>query len=247
MGKLHELLAVESDRKKASDRLVEESIKTFKKDNLFSGSVKRTEMFDEAEAKISDEVLKLETTVDENLEYSLDALVKYWDTVAQKDATNMTAIADIVIDGKVLVEAVPATTLLGMEKKINELRNLYNAIPTLPPGINWVIDESQEKVGVYRNSNDLETLKTMKDIEFRTIAEPTKEHPAQVAQVSITKNIGRFITTKWSGMVTPYEKARRITNCERLLSAIKKARQRANSVKTVDIKVGQAMIDFIND
>jgi len=247
MGKLHELLAVEADRKKASDNLVAESIKTFKKENLFSGSVKRTEMFDSEEAEISDEVLKLETTVDENLKYSLNALVKYWDTVAQKDATNMTAIADVVIDGKVLVEAVPATTLLGMEKKINELRNLYNAIPTLPPGINWVADETQEKTGVYRNANDLETLKTMKDIDFRTIAEPTKEHPAQVAQVSITKNIGRFVTTKWSGMVTPYEKAKRITNIERLLSAVKKARQRANSVKTVDIKVGQAMMDFIND
>lgn len=246
MGKLHELLAVESDRKKSSDRLVLESIKTFKKDNLFSGSVKRTEMFDEEDAEISDEVLKLETTVNENLEYSLDALVRYWDTVAQKDATNMTAIADVVIDGKTLISGVPATTLLGMEKKLNELRNLYNAIPTLPPGIDWVIDETQEKTGVYKNANNLETLKTMKDTDFRTIARATVEHPAQVAQVSITRNIGRFITTKWSGMVTPHDKARRITNIERLLSAIKKARQRANSVPTVDIKIGQEMIDFIN-
>lgn len=246
MGKLYELLAVEADRKKASDRLVSESTKTFKKDNLFSGSVKRTEMFDAEEQEVSDEVLKLETTVDENLEYSLDALVKYWDTVAQKDASNMVASADVMIDGKVLIANVPATTLLGMEKKINELRNLYNAIPTLPPGINWINDETHEKKGVFRNSNDLETFKTMKDVEFRTIAEPTKEHPAQVAQVNITKNIGKFITTKWSGMLTPYEKARRITNIERLLSAVKKARQRANSVVAVDIKIGQAIMDFIN-
>ena len=248
MGKLHELLAVEADRKKASDRLVSESIKTFRKENLFTGSVKRTEMFDEDEVSIADEVLKLETTVDENLEYSLNALVKYWDTVAQKDATNMEAVADILIPGgKVLLTGVPATTLLGMEKKINELRNLYNAIPTLPPGINWEIDPSQEKVNVYKNANDIETLKTMKGIEYKTVAEPTKEHPAQVREVSVTKNIGRFVTTKWSGMVTPYEKARRITNIEIILSAVKKARQRANSVKTVDLKVGQAIIDFINN
>ena len=247
MGKLHELLAVEADRKKASDRLVSESIKTFKKENLFSGSVKRTEMFDEDEVKISDEILKLETTVDENLDYSLNALVKYWDTVASKDSTNMDAKSDVVVNGKLLLSGVPATTLLGMEKKINELRNLYNAIPTLSPGINWVIDESQEKKGVFRNLNDLETLKTMKEIEFRTVAEPTKEHPAQVVQVPTTKNIGRFVTTKWSGMVTPYEKARRITNIETILSAVKKARQRANSVKTVDIKIGQVIVDFINN
>ena len=247
MGKLHELLAVEADRKKASDRLVAESIKTFSKKNLFSGAIKRTEMFDDEEQKVSDEVLKLETTVDENLEYSLNALVKYWDTVAQKDSTNMIAVADIIINGKVLVAGVPATTLLGMEKKINELRNLYNAIPTLDPGINWQIDSSQEKKGVYKNSNNLETFRTMKAIQYKTVAEPTKEHPAQVREVTVTKNIGKFITTKWSGMITPYEKARRITNIETILSAVKKARQRANSVKTVDLKVGQAIIDFINN
>lgn len=245
MGKLHELLAVEVDSKKASDRLVAESIKTFKKENLFTGSVKRTEMFDEEEAKIPDEVLKLETTVDENLKYSLNALVKYWDIVAQKDASNMEANSDVIIDDKVIISDVPSTTLLGMEKKLNELRNLFNAIPTLPPGINWVIDESQEKKGVYRNANDLETLKTVKDIEFRSIAKATPNHAEQIAQVNTTKNIGKFITTKWSSMLTPYEKARRISNLDKLVGAVKKARQRANNVETKKIKIGKELIDFI--
>ena len=246
MSKLHELLAVEQDRKKEAERLVAESIKTFKKDNLFSGSVKRTEMFDDEEVKIADEFLKLETTVDENLKYSLKSLANYWDVVIQKDATNMQAVADIVIDGKNIAEQVPATFLLGMEKKLNELRNIFNAIPTLPPGIDWKIDETQEKDGVFKNSNDIETLKSVKEIDFRTVAPSTKEHPAQVVQINIVKNIGRFSTTKWSGMITPYEKARRITNLERILSAVKKARQRANGIKTVDMKIGQAIIDFIN-
>lgn len=245
MGKLHELLAVEQDRKKESDRLVAESIKTFKKDNLFSGSVKRTDMFDDEEVKISDEILKLETTVDENLDYSLKSLINYWDVVAQKDATNMISKADIIVDSVTIATEVPATFLLGMEKKLNELRNLFNAIPTLPPGINWEVDDTQEKVNVYKNINDIETLKTIKDIEFRTVAPATKEHPAQVIQVNITKNIGRFSTTKWSGMVTPYQKAHWITNIEKLLSGVKKARQRANGVKTVDIKIGQSLVDFI--
>lgn len=207
MGKLHELLAVEADRKKAADRLVAESIKTFKKDNLFTGSVKRTEMFDEDEPKVADEVLKLETTVDENLKYTMKSLEKYWDTVAQKDATNMLAKADVEVNGTIIDKDVPATTLLGLEKKLNELRNLLNTIPTLPPGIDWQLDETQEKQGVYRNANDIQTFKTIKDIEFRTAAEATKEHPAQVAQISVTKNVGRFTTTKWCSMLTPYEKA----------------------------------------
>lgn len=245
MGQLHELLAVEADRKKTAERLVSESIKTFHKENLFTGSVKRTEMFDDEATKIADEHLKLEATVGENLNYSLNALVKYWDTVAQKDATNANAKADVIVNGKVILKDVPGTTLLGMEKKLNELRNLFNSTPTLPPGIDWELDVSFEKIGVYKAKHDIETIKTQKDVEFREVSPATKEHPAQVAQVNVSKDIGKFITTKWSGMITPYSKAKMISNLEVLIGAFKKARQRANGETTVDIKIGKELIDFI--
>jgi len=245
MGKLHELLAVETDLRKTSERLVAESIKTCKKDNLFTGTLKRTEIFDDEAPKIADEYLKLETTVFENLEYSMGALAKYWDAVAQKDASNAKAVADVVIDGKILLSGVPGVTLLGMEKKLSEIKNLINAIPTLHPGIDWVKDDGHERLGVYKAKHDIETLKTQKDIEFREMSPATREHKAQIQPINITKSIGRFITTKWSSMITPHNKAKLSTNVEILLLAVKKARQRANEVEVVDIQIGNKMINFI--
>lgn len=247
MGKLHELLAVESDKRKTSERLVAESIKTFKKENLFTGTVKRTEMFDDDAVKVPDEVLKLETTVNENLDYSLTELVKYWDVVAQKDATNSGAKADVIIDGHVLLRNVPSTTLLGMEKKLNDLRNLFNSIPTLPPGIDWQIDNTHALQNVFKSTINTETFKTQKDTEYREMSPATEQHPAQMDKVGVIKTIGRFTTVRWSGMVTPHKKAKMITNLESVLTAFKKARQRANEQDTVDIKIGESIVDFILD
>lgn len=245
MGKLYEILAVEQDNKNVSERLILESIKTFKKENLFTGSIKVTELFDDEESRIPDEILKLETTVDENLQYSLSAVANYWDIVAQKDSTNMVAKADIVINGEIIAKDIPATTLLGMEKKLNNLRVLFNSIPTLPPGIGWEKDSEYEKDNVFRTTHTMNTLKTVKVIEFREVSPATKEHKAQIQQLQATKNIGKFITTKWSGMITPYLKAERITKLEKMISAVKKARQRANAVETVNIEIGDKIINFI--
>lgn len=245
MGKLHELLAIEADKKKAAERLTNESIKTFKKDNLFTGTLKRTEMFDDEAEPFPDEHLKLETTVEENLDYSLKALIKYWNAVAQKDATNANAKADVIVRGKTILKDVPGVTLLGMEKKLHELKNLFNAIPTLKPGITWEPDTDNEKDGIYKAKYDSQTFKTKTELEFPEVSPATERHPAQIKEVSVTRNIGKYTTSSWSGMVTPHKKAKWITNLEDLLSGVKKARQRSNDQETVDIEIGQALIDFI--
>jgi len=142
MTKLHEILAVESSLEKAATNLTAESIRTFSKDNLFSGEVKTLTMFREDEQnQNTTEVRKLETTVMENLEYLVKPVSDWLDVVLQKDATNQLAKADIVLsNGTVVAKDVPATFLLGLESKLNKLREMYLQIPTLEPGIEWCND-----------------------------------------------------------------------------------------------------------
>lgn len=246
MSKLHELLAVENDVEKVSRKLVDESIKTLGKDNLFNGQVRVLEHFNSEDA-LSDtrEVVELTTTVDENIDYVVDALAEYFDVVFQKDLTNQQASADIVVDGKVLAENVPSTFLLGMEKKLNNLRNLYEAIPTLQPGIKWQ-PAPDAGAGVFQAANDTVQFKTKKDIDFKEVSPATKEHPAQVVQYETTVNVGKYTTTKTSGMFTPLEKANRIARLDKVLKAVKQARNRANSTEVVKGKIGNDILDFIN-
>lgn len=247
MGKLHENLAVEKSLEQTAKKLTAESIKTLGKENLFSGALREFKMFDsEQQHQNVDELQELSTTVNENIEYVVPHIAKWYDSVLQKDLTNQLAMADIVVDGTTIVADVPATFLLGMETKLNELRKLYESIPTLAPGIVWVTDESNAKAGVFTTPNQVKQFKTEKVIDFQVVVEPTEFHPAQIKEVSKVVNIGEFLTTRWSGMMTPVEKARRLDKLDTLLVAIRKARQRANDTKLVDRKVGQVLLDFIN-
>ena len=246
MSKLHEILAVEKDKETVAKKLMLESIKTLGKENLFSGALRELKMFDEAESfnNITDNQ-ELTTTVGENLDYLVNPVAEYYDVVLQKDLTNQKAIADIVIDGKTLATGLPATFLLGMEKKLAEFRKVLEAVHTLAPGIKWIDDKNNAKANVFVSNDTEKTFKTMKDIEFKTAAPATKEHPAQVMQIPVTKNVGEFETTKWSGMLTPVDKANKIARLDTLITAVKKARQRANNVEIVTGNVGTDLLTYV--
>lgn len=248
MSKLHEILAVESSLEKAATNLTQESVRTFGKDNLFSGDVKVLTMFsDDEQNQNTMEVRKLETTVIENLEYLVKPIGDWLDVVLQKDSTNQLAKADIVLsNGTVIAKDVPATFLLGLESKLNKLREMYLHIPTLEPGIEWEAD-TLEREGVYKAKNEVVAFKTKKDTEFKVAYEATKEHPAQVHPLEITVNVGKYTTRKWSGKVSSLEKARMITRIDELLKATKRARMRANDIKVdTSIKIGEVILNYIN-
>lgn len=247
MAHLHEILAVEKGLELTAKKLTDETKKTLKKDNLFKGSVKSLVMASEDEQKWNTvESFKLETTVDENLGYTKEAIVDYWDSVLQKDKTNQLAKADIVTDdGVVIAKNVPVSFLLGLETKLNDYRKILDAIPTLPPGIRWE-EDPQERPGVYVAKNDSIQFKTEKELEFKEASPATKEHPAQIAQVNVTKNVGTYTTINHCGMLSPFEKARRIRNHETMLRAVKKARQRANNQEIVIANIGKIVLDYID-
>jgi len=244
-GKLHETLAVEAELSNTDKKLRQESIKTFGKESLFLGQIRHLVMFDD-EQKFNNTTdrQELTSTVDENLEYLFPHIARHWDVVAQKDATNQSAKGDIVINGKTLFAGLSVTTLLGLETKLSELRKVFEAIPTLAPGILWVEDD-QNRNGVYVTEHKENSFKTEKDMQFKEASPATKEHPAQVAQLQTTTNVGEYEVTKWSGMYSPKRKAEVLDRLDILRNAIKKARMRANNVDIVDVQIGDILLKYI--
>ena len=246
MAKLHETLAVESALETTANKLTKESLHTLSKDSLFNGSVRKLEMFNTEDKNAElEEYQEITTTVDENLDYLVKPISKYWNAVLQKDATNQVAVADLVVGGKTIAEKLPATFLLGMETKLRELRKVYDAIPTLAPGINWVHSEL-DRSGVFKAEHDKIQLKTEKDPEFRVVYKATPEHPAQIERVERTSNVGRYITTSYSGKMTPLEKAKRIERLDTMLRAVKQARMRANNTQVIKREIGVDILNYIN-
>lgn len=248
MGKLHEVLAVESSQEKTANNMMQESMKSLDKDSLFNGRVRRLKMFrEEDRLSETEEHQEVTTTVDENLEYLSRYVAQYWDTVLSKDDANTQAASNLMVDGFCVLEGVPATFLLGLENKLVKLRAVYEKIPTLPPGRSWLIDDAAAKRGVFVDTNSADQLKTRKDPEFRVVYEATENHPAQIVQVERNVDVGRYTETNWCAKLTPQDKADRLARITNLIQEVKRARTRANSIEIAERrKVGEKLFRYIN-
>jgi hypothetical protein len=246
MGKMHELLAVEGDLQGTVKKLSAETMRTFSKSEGFLGQHRTLQMFDasQQEKVVADEYREMTTTVPAKLDYLSKAIVKYFDAVLQKEATNQVAVADLVVDGTIMATGVPATFLLGMESRLKEFRNVLEVIPTLAPGIAWVKDETAGK-GVYRIQNADEKLKTAKTFMHKVLYEATDRHPAQIEKWEEQVAVGKYVTTVQSGMCSPAEKSELLGRTDILIQAVKKARMKANMTEVVERKVGDKMFNFI--
>jgi hypothetical protein len=186
--------------------------------------------------------------VDGKLEHVWSALTEAFDVSLGKENSNTSkdARADVKVGGKVVLADVPATGLLALEKRLGQLKNLYSAIPTLDPSYAWAADENAAIPGTMRTVHPQEGQKTEKVNDFKVLYEATKEHPAQIAQVSMDKNVAKVITERQSGMVSPATKARWLRQIAALSTAVKEARQRANMAEVLPLAVGDAIRGFIH-
>ena len=249
MGKLHELLAVEGDLEGTYKKIVDETAVTFeKKPGLFFGFHKALEIFAEQDAaknQAPDEYQELTETVQSKLDYMAAHVQRYLDVVLQKEATNQTAKADLLVDGVTMATDLPATYLLGLETKLKALRRVYDAIPTLAPGKRWVPDNSRGP-HIWVTERPDEKFKTAKTFRHKVLYEATPAHPAQIEKWEETENVGKYVTITWSGMLSPAEKSLILGRLDNLLRAVKKARQRANSAAVVERTIGTEIFAYIH-
>lgn len=252
---LHEILAVEVDVQGVAKKIIPETVHTFKeKANHFLGAHRTLKLFNggdneaatEAAEKAEEQHQEMVTTVHDKLQYTLEQVTRYYDVVLQKEATNQDAVADLVLaDGTVLATNLPATFLLGMETKLKELRAVYEATPTLAPGIDWVRDEAKG-AHIWKQRNPEVRAKTAKTFNHKVLVQPTDKHPAQIEKWEETVNVGAYTKEQWSSALTPTEKSKLLGRIDDLIQATKQARMRANSTPVRQVSIGKKLINFIH-
>jgi hypothetical protein len=245
MGKLHELLAVEPDLKGAAEKILAETVNTFsKKSGHFQAQVRRYQPFEEGGESFPDENQEMVTTVPKKLEWTQKVVAKYLDAVAAKETSNTTASAVLEIDGKPLIDTpLPATLLLALEGRLKQIREVYYAIPTLDPGEQWTYDG---KTRTYESA-PTKSFRTKKVMKNHVKAEATEKHPAQVEVYTEDVQVGAWTTKKWSGALTPSEKADLLERIDDLIQAVKRARQRANDCMAAQSNIADVLFKFIHE
>ena len=247
MTKLHELLAVQGNLRGQAEKKRTDLKETFeKKRHLFEETRKTFTSNDELSQPQVEEQKDIQSTVISEIDWIKPSLAKALDVAYQVDVANTEAKADVVTeDGDILLKDVPTTTLLQLEKRVAEWKDLIDTIPTLDPAKGFQPDEARGR-GYYK-ARDVTKPRTKKAPEVITLAPPTNEHPAQVQLLQIDKPIGTILEQEWSSLITPAMKADLLDRVETLMRAVSKARAKANehAIDVADKKIGAELLDFV--
>lgn len=244
MGKLHEVLAVEPDRKKTAMQFVEEAVATFtKRVEHFTGLEKTYHPDKDDELEQPVDKRPMVTTVNKKLDHVCGAVTNWVDLKYQKEHCNTYATSDLVLeDGTVIVKDVPATFLLGLENDLKSIREMFFAIPTLPPGEEW---KKEDGTDLYVSEE--KRTRTKKVMKNHVLQQATKEHPAQVQVYGEDERTGLVTTVKKTSVYTPGDKSQALSRIDDVIRAAKKARQRANAAKVTNVRVGRKLFEYIRE
>jgi len=239
--KLNQLLAVERGIKQKREDEFTKIHQRLQKQELVNGFTKTYQPNDEGGERKPAESKNVQVKATEEVEQLRKGLAELFDVVAMKDRTNCDALADVVVDGAVLVKGVPATHLLFIEKKLTDLITFIKKLPTLSTDEQWNWNEA---LGLYA-TEPIETVTTKKVVEHVVVVQPTKEHPAQVKEVSRDVPVGRWKAVKYSSALRESDVRDILERAEKLQKAVKFAREEANQTKVTELSTGRAVLDFI--
>ena len=245
MGKpLHTLLVVHDQLKERVAKMISETLKVFKggQAKVESGPLKG---IDKSYTPISEDGMKFEpvkknliTTVPERLNFTFDAFEALFDHVATRDLTNTTAFADVEVDGTVILKHIPVDTLIEGQKLLTQIRELLKEIPTLDGSHDW---KPSEKPGVWMLGPVVTYYRT-KITKPLEMAPATKEHKAQIKEITEDVIQGSYFTKYYDGSMTSAAQEALLAECDKLIAAFKEAQKIANSVEVLNLKVGAVIL-----
>lgn len=243
--KLHEWLGSQTQVFTQAEKCRTDLANTFeKKRHLFGESLVQFTADAEGAQPITESQSTLQSTVPDELRWVSEFLAKAYDSEATIDEGNTKARADVVLDdGRVLLTACPATQLLQLDKRLGELHQFVQGLPTLDPAKGFQPDPDRGKY-VYQ-AREVRKRRTKKEQVPLVLLAPTDKHPGQAQLITKDIEIGTIVEREWSGMITPSIKASMLERVEELRRAVKQARARANDTVVEEIKIGRSVLDYV--
>jgi hypothetical protein len=217
------------------------------KPDLFNGSLRVYKALnDEDMEKFPDEYKKVIATAFQSITSIMPSFAQFIDSTASKDYANCITKADVSVkkdDGtlSVLIKDAPVPFLLYLEKLIGKFRTFIGELPVLDSSKDWHKDETQ---ALYKTEPVI-TIRTKKTIKPLELSPATDKHPAQVTTINVDEQCGTYSLTHLSGAMTQSNKDTLLKRANALISAIKNAREEANSVNVDSVEVGNNIMDYL--
>ena len=241
MARLNQIIAVEKGVKSKSFADLTEAHHALQKTAPLSGIARTYQPKDEEGEQLPPESTRVQIKAEEVLRRTAATLTRLFDVTATKDWANCVAKADVKVDGRTLVEGVPVSYLLFLEKQLTDLHTFVKKLPVLDAAESWAHDPSTDAW----KTEPVKTIKTKKVPRNHVKAEATEKHPAQVEVYYEDIPVGYWTTVKFSGALPAARVNELLERVETLQAAVKFAREEANGTAVTDQRVGEAVFGYL--
>jgi hypothetical protein len=167
-------------------------------------------------------------------------LTESWNVEGTLASSNQEARANLVVDDQLIVEAVPTTYLLYLDKQLNDFYTAIAKLPTPDPSEKWHWDEAQ---GCWV-TEPFRTTRTKKTPRSLVTHPGNDRHPPQVHVYEDVTVEGYWTTTRFSGAIAADRKREILLRIAKLKDAVKAARERANMTDVTDFHPAEALLTY---
>lgn len=241
MPKLNQILALEKGAKSRAESDLTQAYHALQRTPQLSGIARSYQPIDDNGERLPAESVRVQVRASDALEIVRQALTRLFDLTLTKDVANREAVASIVVDGETLVEDVPVTTLLFLEKQLVHLNTFLSKLPTLDPADTWDYDPNTDS----QMTSEVQTTRTKKVPRNHVKSPATDKHPAQVEMYYEDVVVGYWTTRKFSGALPRARVTQLKARVTTLAEAVKVAREQANSIEVYDQKMGKLLFDYL--
>lgn len=241
MAKLNQVLAIEKGVKSDTESKLSKLYQGLEKTVLFNGFVRTYEKKDAEGEDFPSEKQNVQLNAESVVKNAAKVLTDLFDVTMRKDVANRGAIADVEVDGVTIAKDVPVTTLLFLEKKLTDVKTFISKLPVLDGAEDWRRDEG---TGLFK-SEPTKTLRTKKVQKGIVLYQATPEHPAQTQLITSDEIVGSYNLVKLSGAMPAERKEELLERVEKLLKAVKVAREAGNSVSAPQVELGEKIFGFL--
>jgi hypothetical protein len=238
---LNQIIAIQASKKAHAKDSLTNAYHVLQKPDLLSGIARNYKPKDEGGEPQPPENKLVQVKIKELIRGITTDLAEMFDVVATQDWANCQAHADVVVDGRTLLKAVPVTHLLFLEKQLTDLHTFVEKLPVLDPAERWDYNKAQDCYA----SEPFQTNRTKKVPKNHIKYEATKEHPAQVEMYMEDVTVGTWTTIKYSGAIPAAEKNAMLERVRKLQDAVKLAREEANGQEVTRQKVGESVLSYL--
>lgn len=239
--KLHEVVAVRKGVKSRTYAQVTARFKEIQKAALFKGQKREFQALDDDGESYPPENQTVQLRVDAILKEFRKMRTEYLNIEATQEFGNQSARADVEVEGEVILEGVPVSLLIQLEKEIGDWKAFLEALPTLDTDKEWSQDPN---TNLYKSELQ-RTHKTKKVQRAIVLYDATEHHPAQTQLITEDMTVGHWNTIHLSGAMPIPQKEALVERVIILQDAVKKARARANEMVVEQREISGPLLNFL--